>query len=245
MTSPAAAGTTATVRAKAPASQALSSPLYRTGKLPALGCKAEPISGAESAKRALKALGGCLDRAWAKQFKVAGLRFKPPRQKIITKPVKTTCGSWGEAQGIYCSNSRTLYVLVDSGALDSSRLFLPSVLAHEYGHHVQEVARLWDTYREKPKSAELAWSRRYELQAECLAGAFLSSVRTSLPFSAGDWSALLADQRHTGDENGDVRDHGKGANIARWMDRGYRAGSPSACNTFKAPAAHVANTPAA
>ncbi|WP_283132802.1 neutral zinc metallopeptidase [Rhizohabitans arisaemae] len=220
---------------------AVSGPLYRLGRLPAVECRVEPFRAGDlaSAKRHLHGLNGCLDRAWARQFREAGQRFRAPSLKIVTKPVRSSCGWWvKDVAGTYCGSSRTMYILIDKDWLtDPGYLFPASVVAHEYGHHIQlltGISAYYDATFPPTKAGELALSRRFELQAECLAGVALSTVRAGLPIEDRRWQELLETTRESGDEAYKDNDHGKGANIARWLDRGYRSGAPSACNTWTA-----------
>jgi uncharacterized protein len=78
-------------------------------------------------------------------------------------------------------------------------------------------------------------SRRLELQAECLGGVFIGSVWDSLKGrSEEDWEIL----RELIGRNG-ADSFGKGRNIVAWLDKGFRATSPQACNTWTVPSSKV------
>ena len=70
-----------------------------------------------------------------------------------------------------------------------------------------------------------------ELQAECLSGVFLSGASDSLPvdFEQFDWILKWTTK------NASDTEHGKGRNIAYWLNRGYTSGSVNGCNTWIAP----------
>ncbi|MEU8268446.1 neutral zinc metallopeptidase [Sphaerisporangium sp. NPDC049002] len=223
------------------------SPLYASGRLPAAPCPEPAVQAGSvaSVKAYLVPLVKCLDAAWAAQFAKARLPFAKPRVSFITKPQKICGRKWAKnVQAIYCNASRHIVVMLDSAVVeDPEDLFLMDVIAHEYGHHVQNTAGLWRAYDRLPNNGKAEFyeqTRRHELQAECLAGVFIGSVWPSLHRTAEDWKALLDDDLQSGDETGDVRDHGKGRNIANWLSRGYKAVSPSACNTWIASSAMVA-----
>jgi predicted metalloprotease len=119
------------------------------------------------------------------------------------------------------------------------------VIAHEYGHHVQEDAGILEYgHRLMAASVTVARdevSRRIELQAQCFAGAFLSAQRDSLPMTSSQYKAVLADARARGDDGrpADGRDHGSGAHYAGWAARGYTQRVLSSCNTWTATPADV------
>jgi uncharacterized protein len=219
--------------------------LYRTGELKATKC-AEPglePDDVPGAKRYVTAVLKCLDTAWAAHFKRAGMKFTKSRVGFITKP-RRYCGSaWGSAAAAYCYKERRFVVLLDDDLLeDPSDLFLFELVAHEYGHHLQNITGMAEAYAWYPDSGKSELneqSRRNELQATCLGGVFIGSVWNSLDRTQDDWDYLLDILRESGDEQYKVRDHGKGANIAAWLDKGFKAVSPAACNTWTASSSKV------
>jgi hypothetical protein len=112
------------------------------------------------------------------------------------------------------------------------------VIAHEYGHHVQEDAGILEygheLMAEAAEEGRAEASRRIELQAQCFAGAFLSAERRTLPMTRAQYEAMIADNRARGDDESrpDLRDHGSGRHYAGWVIRGYRQSVLSACNTW-------------
>jgi predicted metalloprotease len=119
------------------------------------------------------------------------------------------------------------------------------VIAHEYGHHVQEDAGILEYGHRLMASgdtnARAEASRRIELQAQCFAGAFLSAERRTLPMTAAQYREMVADNRARGDDESrpDLRDHGSGRHYAGWVVKGYREGVLSACDTWTVPASDV------
>ncbi|WP_248961233.1 neutral zinc metallopeptidase [Sphaerisporangium perillae] len=223
------------------------SPLYTTGRLPAASCPERPVTAGDvlSVRSYLLPLVKCLDTAWAAQFEKAHIPFAKPRVRFITKPQRICGDKWGkDVQAIYCNTDRVIVVMLDKDIVDQpDGLFLMDVIAHEYGHHVQNLAGMWRAYDHLPNRGKTEYyeqKRRHELQAECLAGVFIGSVWPSLDRPDQDFRDLLAADRRSGDEMTKVRDHGKGRNIANWLNRGYKAASSAACNTWAAPSAMVA-----
>ncbi|RCG30531.1 metalloprotease-like protein [Sphaerisporangium album] len=222
------------------------SPLYSSGPLPRTSCPEQPVEAGDvaSVKRYLMPLVTCLDAVWTTHFKKAGLPFTKPTVRFITKPQRACGEKWGKyVQAIYCNPTHEIVFLLDKSIMnDPEDLFLMDVIAHEYGHHVQNAAGMWKAYdrltgRNRAEFNEQ--TRRHELQAECLAGAFIGSVWGSLDRTTDDWRTLLDADRRSGDETTDVRDHGKGRNIANWLNRGFKTAGPSACNTWIAGAPMV------
>jgi predicted metalloprotease len=221
------------------------SKLYRTGELGPSECTEEEIrpDHAASAKRYVTSVLNCLNTAWGDHFERAGLPFAKARIGFTTKPRRFCGGPWGKkTAAVYCARERRFMVLLDEDTLGED-LFLYSVVAHEYGHHIQNVTgilRAFDRYPYKGKSELNEQWRRFELQAECLGGVFVGSVWDSLDRTEDDWDELLRINRRSGDEWTKTRDHGKGRNIAAWLDRGFRAKDPASCNTWTARSSKVA-----
>jgi predicted metalloprotease len=119
------------------------------------------------------------------------------------------------------------------------------VIAHEYGHHVQEDAGILEYGHRLMAGAATAprneVSRRIELQAQCFAGAFLSAERDSLRMTPLQYQAVLADARARGDDgqSADQHDHGSGTHYAGWVARGYTQRVLSSCNTWTASPSDV------
>ncbi|WP_344980021.1 neutral zinc metallopeptidase [Streptosporangium fragile] len=211
-------------------------PIYKTGELEPQNCPEPPVRHVGSAKGAesyLAAILKCLDKSWTRQFAKAGLHFSTPKLKIVTRSgVDDGCGEFPEgAQAVYCGEDKTIVVLLDKAALDDAdSLFLFQVIAHEYGHHVQEytgISHAFFYWKHPTTKAFRADQRRYELQADCLSGAFIGSVRHSLDRSKEDFAYL----RLLGT---DSSTHGKAKNQAYWLTRGFQGKGPGACNTFAA-----------
>ncbi|GAA2888057.1 hypothetical protein GCM10010517_51970 [Streptosporangium fragile] len=220
--------------------------LVKTGKLAVTSCPEPPIidRGIPRTREYLAAAVKCLNTSWSAHFARAGLRFRTPTVRFYEEPERRVCGvRWPvNAAAFYCTEKATLvFPLTGHWIEDRTDLYPLKVAAHEYGHHLQSLTGIRDDYEARVRSdrtrqAELG--RRYELQADCLSGVFLGSVRGSLPRTGQDWEALSEAIRASGDE-GDHRTHGSGASRVRWFERGYRAVSPAACDTWTAAPSRV------
>jgi predicted metalloprotease len=235
---------------------AFSGPLYRSGALPSIECRMPKIADRDerSMQRFLDTLSDCLDEAWQRQFTKAGVTgFTAPQRVFWSMPGSSPCGSYPApgASAFYCPVNDTMYVglsnVVDTAAGEpvSHYAVYARVIAHEYGHHVQEDAGILEYGHELMASgvgsARAEASRRIELQAQCFAGAFLSAERHTLPMTREQYREMIADNRARGDDAAppDTRDHGTGRHYAGWVIRGYREGALSACDTWTAPAGDV------
>ena len=226
---------------------ATASPLYRVGAMPKVRCRAGQIQpgSAASYRFFMTGVNRCLNLAWKTQFKKARLPFSPPKLRFVTSQVSSPCGRWPTgAGGYYCSVNRTIYIGVTRKILkDAYGPNHAQFMAHEYAHHVQQLAGILPYYGQsswhaKP-SARLALSRRLELQADCLASAFLREAAGSLSVTRQHWDAMVQWISANGDKTWPRNDHGKGRNQAYWMERGFASGSPASCNTGLASARSV------
>ncbi|TMR31355.1 metalloprotease-like protein [Nonomuraea zeae] len=230
-----------------PAARPVANPFpKKAGKLAGTSCPETPISsgGIPRTRQYLETVVKCLDKSWSAYFARAGRSFAKPVVRYFEEPASTVCGiRWPEhAAAFYCTERGTLVFPLTGGWIEGRTDLYPfKVAAHEYGHHLQSVTGIRRSYEARARTgradrAEL--KRRYELQADCLSGVFMGSVWGSLARTEADWAALLDATRASGDEDGD-RSHGKGANRVHWLTRGYRSGSPAACDTWSAPPAKV------
>lgn len=226
--------------------QASAGAAFPKGRLAVTSCPETSISsgGIPRTREYLQAVVRCLDNSWAAFFKRAKRTFRKPVVLYYEEPATKVCGMpWPEhAAAFYCTDRRTLVFPLTGGWIeDRTDLYPFKVAAHEYGHHVQSLLGIRRDFEARARAAKARQDelkRRYELQADCLAGVFLGSVWRSLDRTQRDWEALTDATRASGDEE-DYRSHGKGANRVYWLDRGYRTVSPAACDTWSAPAAKV------
>lgn len=225
----------------------VSNPLYETGRLSPLPCPVPELDVDEPAsmEEFLNAVADCLDDAWQTQFDRAGILFEPPDREFWDEPGVSPCRPYPSPAGaFYCRASETIYIgnsdVVDkwNGATES--VVYASLLAHEYGHHVQGESGLLEYYHEQRQleddhAGRNTWTRQSELQANCLAGAFLGAIQVSYPLSDSDLTALLDDASATADHDGapdEERTHGSSENSKAWTQTGWEEQSPGACNTW-------------
>lgn len=185
----------------------------------------------------------CLNHAWKPVLNSANLPFRGPEVVNVTSEVRTPCGPRSPTQtALYCHG--TIYMTSsyyrDVEGSDESAVYLGQ-LAHEYGHHVQELAGImdasWDQRHEagpeSPRGYEI--SRRFELQATCYGGMFLAAVRGrgSVPDELVDQA--LADAGARGDDPAeDAPEHGSPPNNGLWARQGFDRNLTHQCNTWLA-----------
>jgi uncharacterized protein len=162
------------------------------------------------------------------------------------------CGFAEAATGpFYCPSDEKAYI--DLGFFDelSSRFGAPGefaqayVLAHEIGHHVQDVMgtdRQMRAAQQRNPGAANQLSVRLELQADCYAGVWGHSTRQRRIIDNADVAGGLRAAAAVGDDRlqrmggGRVSPesftHGSSAQRMEWFRRGLETGQPAACNTF-------------
>ncbi len=224
--------------------------LYASGKLVPIRCALPKLTDeGASMRRFMETLSDCLDASWKGQFRRSGLGYDAPHRVFWVQPGRSPCGSYPSpgSSAFYCPANNTMYVGLEhvvetsGGEPLSHYAVFARVIAHEYGHHVQDRAGILAYGQQEMEQgddlARTEASRRIELQAQCLAGAFLGAERRTLPMTRLQYEAMLNDVRNRGDERqpADQRDHGSGKHYAGWLARGFKGDGPDVCNTWTAP----------
>ena len=204
-------------------------------------------------------LGSTEDR-WNEIFTQAGQRYQPPKLVMFSGGTRSGCGFAQSAMGpFYCPPERAVYLdtsffqelqrrlgacPVGSKACEFSQAY---VIAHEIGHHVQNITGVLTKVREQQQRVGQreanALQVRVELQADCYAGVWANKQQSRSNFlEAGDVDAALQTASAIGDDMmqkktqghvvPDSFTHGSSEQRKRWFMNGFKTGSVQACNTF-------------
>jgi len=194
------------------------------------------------------------ETTWHQIFNAAGKQYQEPRLVLFTNAVQSACGSASAAVGpFYCSGDNQVYI--DLSFFDDlkSRFGAPGdfaqayVVAHEVGHHVQNLlGTSAQVHRAKQQASEAdanALSVRLELQADCYAGIWAHHADASRQFlESGDVAEGLAAATAIGDDRLQMQSrgyvtpesftHGSSEQRVRWFKRGLQSGRTNECSTF-------------
>jgi uncharacterized protein len=196
---------------------------------------------------------------WKKAFGSTNGGYQVTRTILFQGGVQTGCGNASSAVGpFYCPTDGLVYL--DVGFFDelSSRfgaqggpLAQAYVVAHEYGHHVQNLLGTSDRVGRDQATGPESGSVRLELQADCYAGVWTKNASSTTDAQgralikppteaeikvALDAAAAIGDdriqQRTQGRVSPEAWTHGSSEQRQRWFLTGYRSGTPNSCDTF-------------
>jgi predicted metalloprotease len=186
-------------------------------------------------------MGGNANTFWKRQFARAGLRYTPAAQLIVEdgKTASSACRPARSKRGpFYCEYDRppTAYLThtwFETRAKPLGDFAMAFIVAHEWGHHIQNVLGL---FRIQTRYPRLISNRHIELMADCLAGVWAKAVYHQGLLEPGDveeavaLAAELADRPTTSPR--DPSAHGGAIERTTWFKRGYDLGRTASCKTW-------------
>jgi len=205
---------------------------------------------------------GSTEVQWKEIFAHSGKTYEPPTLVMFSGATRSACGSAQSAMGpFYCPNDQKVY-LDTSFFQDLERRFHACdtasktcqfseayVIAHEVGHHVQNLLGILPKARQLQQGLDKVEANhvqvRVELQADCLAGVWAFHAEEKWRFmEPGDVESALKTASAIGDDRlqrqatgyvvPDAFTHGSAEQRTRWFTTGLKSGSLASCDTFSA-----------
>ena len=191
-----------------------------------------------------------LNKTWEPLFQKARIDFAAPKLVFYAREGQSGCGEAQSAMGpFYCPADQGIYIDTDfytemdkqlGAGGDFARAY---VIAHEYGHHVQNLVgtsdKVTEAQRRNPPMANRL-SVKLELQADCYAGVW--AARNKDKIEAGDIEEGLRAAHQIGDDTlmasagrtpvESAFTHGSSAQRMAWLRKGLETGNEDDCDTF-------------
>jgi uncharacterized protein len=197
---------------------------------------------------------------WAAELPRYGKKFSPAKLVIYSGQTSSACGPASNAVGpFYCPSDKKMYIdasffkeLTQRFGADDGALAQEYVVAHEYGHYIQDLLGVLGRAQSDRQGAD-SGAVRVELMADCFAGMWARGAATTpsangttflKPLTDRDIQSALSAASAVGDDriqekvqgrvNPEAWTHGSAAQRQRWFTIGYETGDLNKCNTFAA-----------
>jgi predicted metalloprotease len=204
----------------------------------------------------VRAILGETEAVWGAYFKDIGKVYTRPKLVLFSGQVGSACGLASTAAGpFYCPGDQKVYIDLAFYRQLASEFGAPGdfarayVIAHEVGHHVQNLLGITDSAAQAERRAGRVGANQVsvqiELQADCFAGVWAEQANAARKIlEPGDLEQGLRAASSVGDDTlqrrtqgtvvPDSFTHGTSAQRVRWFRRGFESGKIDSCNTFSA-----------
>lgn len=212
----------------------------------------ETTNAADPQVKFVRSILGSTEDVWGGTFQASGKQYEQPKLVLFHGAVQSACGRASESMGpFYCPNDHRVYLDLDFFHEMDTRFHAQGdfarayVIAHEVGHHVQNLLGVMQRVGGRPSEGATGTSVRLELQADCFAGVWGNRSQAQLNWlQAGDVDAALNAASSVGDDAlqkqsrgyavPDSFTHGTSAQRSRWFKTGFASGDINSCDTFGA-----------
>ena len=216
---------------------------------------AEPIPENDEMARFVSKVLGSTEDTWGKIFQSSGYSYSAPKLVLFRDSTNTACGTGQAAMGpFYCPADKKVYIDLSFYDEMKHRFNAPGdfaqayVIAHEVGHHLQNLMGTSDKVQQARQSARSEaeanqYSVRLELQADCYAGVWANHAEgANRILEAGDVEEAMRAAAAIGDDAlqkqaqgyaiPDSFTHGTSEQRMRWFNEGLSKGDVNRCDTF-------------
>jgi predicted metalloprotease len=193
---------------------------------------------------------------WTGIFQANGLTYEDPKLVMFSGQIRSACGFTTSAAGpFYCPNDHKVYLDTTffqqlAQQFGASGDFAQAyVVAHEVGHHVQNLTGILPKFNQMRQQMSEAqanhMSMQVELQADCFAGVWGHFTAQKGILEQGDLEEALNAAKQIGDDTLQKKmqgyvvpesfNHGTSAQRQKWFAAGFKSGKLSDCDTFNNP----------
>lgn len=202
---------------------------------------------------------GSTEQTWDKIFQASGQQYPAPKLVLFRGQTPTACGTGQAGMGpFYCPGDQKVYIDLSFYEEMKNRFNAPGdfaqayVIAHEVGHHIQNLMGTSDKVQQARQSARNEaqanqYSVRLELQADCYAGVWAHHADgANRILESGDVEEAMTAAAAIGDDAlqkqaqgyavPDSFTHGTSQQRMRWFNQGLKLGDVNKCDTFNVAA---------